>query len=359
VSNQDVSLSKFLVLIRWFLGIAACIALVLIVATLYSDWNNRRRAEAMLTLAKTLRVGESNVSDVVQAAGILRKTTDVRKGVDDYHMPIENLPLSACASTDCVFVFEPPPWDKRSPLLYRLQIKYSKLRKQLHWNTLSVEISTMKGVVQKIGVFAMSVDDRTAYRATTKIIGDKNASPWSIQRHGGSMEGPGEIIAGVDIIEIQATPNASNTRKIGALDFDLGCLRLTRRCDPCQLLPFACQDYEHGDWFYFKMSGDLLKEFQTAVNELPLGISEETLADRLGWGDGPSPRELFEDKLPYRFPDGTMFGDSDPKRLIYYVKKWREEHEGNSQDRTVTLVFDKHDRLAGVKSEVEGIRDRP
>jgi hypothetical protein len=54
-----------------------------------------------------------------------------------------------------------------------------------------------------------------------------------------------------------------------------------------------------------------------------------------------------------------MFGDSDPKRLIYYVKKWREEDEGNSQDRTVTLVFDKHDRLTEIKSAVEGIRTRP
>lgn len=113
MSNQDVTLGRCLSLIRWLFGIAACIALALIVATLFSDWNNRRRAEAMLTLAKTLRVGESTVPDVLQAVGILRRTMDVMKGVDEYHMPVEKVSLSACASTDCVFVFEPAPCDKR------------------------------------------------------------------------------------------------------------------------------------------------------------------------------------------------------------------------------------------------------
>jgi len=221
-----------------------------------------------------------------------------------------------------------------------------------------VEISTAKGVVQEIGVFAMSVDERTSYMANTKITGDKNASPWRIRRGGGSMEGTGEIIAGVDQIEIQATPNATSTRKIGALDFDLGCLRLTRHCSPCQLLPFACQEYDHGEWFYFELPGDLLKNFQTAVNELPLGSSEEMVASRLGWG-GLTRQELFKDKLPYRFPDGTMFGDSDPKRLIYYVKRWREEQDTDSWDRRVTLIFDKNGRLARAESQVDGIRSRP
>ena len=330
----------------------------LVVSTMFSDWNNRRKAEAMLTLAKTLRVGKSTVTDVVQASGILRKSMDVMRGTDEYHMPVERVPVSTCASTDCVFLFEPAPWDKRSPLLYRLQIKYSKLRKWLHWNTLFVEISTTKGVIQEIGVFAMSVDERTAHMANTKIAKDKKASPWIIRRSGGSMEGPGDILAGVDEIEVRATPEATNTRKIGALNFDLGCLRLTRHCSPCQFLVFACQEYDHGDWFYFELPADLVKNFQTAVNELPFGSSREMVASRLGWG-GLTRQELFEDRLPYRFPDGTMFGDSDPKRLIYYLKKWREENEGNSQDRTVTLVFDNHDKLAGIKSQVEGVRSRP
>jgi hypothetical protein len=280
------------------------------------------------------------------------------KAVDEYHMPVERVPISACASTDCVFLFEPAPWDKRSPLLYRLQIKYSNLRKWLRWNTLFVEISTTKGVVQEIGVFAMSVDERKSYMANTKITGDKNASPWRIRRGGGSMEGPGEIIAGVDQIKIRATQNATSSRKIGALDFDLGCLRLTRHCSPCQLLPFACQEYDHGDWFYFELPDDLLTNFKTAVNALPLGSSEETVENRLGVAL-PFGRKLFEDKLPYLFPDGTVFSDSNPPRLIYYLKKWRDEDEGNSQDRTLTLVFDERNRLTGIRSQIEGIRSRP
>jgi hypothetical protein len=309
----------------------------------------------MLTLAKTIRVSESTVPELVQAAGILRKTMDVRKGVDQYHMPVEKVQINACASTDCVILFEPAPWDKQT-FLSELQIKYPKVRRWLRLNRLSVEIATTNGIVQNIGVFVMSVDDRKAYLVDTKITGDKNVSPWRVERGGGAIEG--QINGGVENMKIQATPNATSIRRSGALDFDLGCFRLTRHCSPCQLLPFACQEYERGDWFYFEMSGDLLMNFRTAVNELPLGSSEETVANHLGWG-GLSHRESFEDKLPYRFPDGTMFGDSDPKRLIYYVKKWRKEYEGNSQDRTMTLVFDENDRLARVESQVEGIRSRP
>lgn len=124
------------------------------------------------------------------------------------------------------------------------------------------------------------------------------------------------------------------------------------------MLRSICEDDLHGDWFYFEMSGDLLKSFQNAVNDLPLGSSEDKVVSRIGWG-GLTAQQLFDDKLPYRFPDGTMFGDSNPERLIYYAKKWREEHRENPKDQTVTFVFDKQDRLTGIISQADGIRSRP
>jgi len=98
----------------------------------YSDWSDRRRAEAMLTLARTMRVGESTVSDVMRSAGILRGVVDVRKGVDQYHMPIEKVPVSACASIDCQFLFEPAPWDKHT-FISDLQIVFLQAHHRQAW----------------------------------------------------------------------------------------------------------------------------------------------------------------------------------------------------------------------------------
>ncbi|HKM49060.1 MAG TPA: hypothetical protein VJX69_15825 [Terriglobales bacterium] len=310
----------------------------------------------MLTLAKTVRTGESTVTDVTRAAGALRVALDVRKGVDLHHMPVERVPLSACASADCVIFFGSAPWDEHG-LVYDLQIKNEKLRKWMRWNTLSAAVSTSKGVVQDLDVYALSVDDKVAHTAISEIAADRNTSPWTIQRRGGGFKGPGEVMVGMDGIQVQATSDAVNRRKVGALDFDLRCMGLTKHCSACQLLPFACQDYEHGDWFYFEMSGDLLNNFQIAVNELPLGTSLEAVENRLG-AALPFGRQLFKDKLPYSFPEGTVFENTDTRRLFYYVKR-RRENEGDSQDRTVTMVFDKNDKLARVESQVDAIRSRP
>jgi len=103
------------------------------------------------------------------------------------------------------------------------------------------------------------------------------------------------------------------------------------------------------------MPEDLLNDFRLAVNGMPLGLSEEAVGDRLGWGS-LFHKQLFADKLPYQFPDGAMLGDSDPRRLIYYVRR-RREHEDRSEDRTGTLTF-KNDKLVRIESQVEGIRNR-
>ena len=102
-----------------------------------------------------------------------------------------------------------------------------------------------------------------------------------------------------------------------------------------------------------------MKVFQAAVSHLKLGSAEDHVVKIVGWG-GLTSQQLFGDRLPYRFPDGTMFGDGDPESLIYYVKKWRqfEEHD-NPKDQTVTFVFDNQGRLVRVDSKADGIRSIP
>jgi hypothetical protein len=201
-----------------------------------------------------------------------------------------------------------------------------------------------------------SIQQEEVHRARTLITSEPVASAWNIRRYTAfNTGGPGRT---TPTVEIEFNPRSRHPNQGGTLDFNLNCLRIGRRCSRCEILPGICEDDEHGDWFYFEMSDNLLKDFQTAVNELRLGNSERIVVSRIGWG-GLTSRPLFDDKLPYRFPDGTMLGERDPERLIHFVKKWREQDRPNPQDQTVTFVFDKQDRLTGIMSQADGIRSRP
>jgi hypothetical protein len=333
------------------------VGLLLAATVALSDWDRQRQAEAMLAIAKSVRVGESTLADLIEAAKSHRVNLDSRNYLNKQQMPSEKVPVSACANTDCAIFLGSALWENHGPL-YDLQIKNKRLRRWLPWNTFFVVFSTSNGVVQSMDLSAFSADDTLARIAISKVSTERNVSPWRILRSGGGFKGPGDLMVGMDRVEVQATPDTVPTRKIGALGFDLSCMQLMKRCSPCELLPFACQDYEQGDWYYFEMSGDLLNSLRSAINGLPLGSPETIVVNRVGW-DGLTSQELFDDKLPYRFPDGTMVSDSDPKRLIYYVKKWREEREGNPRDKTVTFVFDQQGKLAKITSDVDGIQTRP
>ncbi|HEX8817563.1 MAG TPA: hypothetical protein VF753_18875 [Terriglobales bacterium] len=343
-------------IIRWPAFIAALLALVLTVGVFLSNRRRELEARGMLTLARNVRLGATTLSELSQAAAALRVNLDVRTYKDPGAFAIQKASMGECASKDCVIFLGSAPWGEHG-LLYNLQIKSKELRKWLPWNDLSVALPTADGIVKSVEIQILSVNDARANMASSTIRGDRVGSPWRILRNGGSMEGPGEVVSGMDRIEIEATADADPSRRAAALDFDVSCMRLTRHCSPCGLLPFACEDYDHGDWYYFEMSGELLRNLQVAVNGLPMGSPKSDIESRLGFG-GLTNKELFDDKLPYRFPDGTMFEESEPTRLIYYVKKWREEHEGSPQDQTVTLAFDKQERLASITSQVGGISSR-
>jgi len=156
----------------------------------------------MLTLARTIHVGESTVADVMQAAGKLRGILDVRKGVDQSHLPTETVPVSACASVDCVLFFHLLRWAKLTALL-DLQLEHPRLRKKLPLNTLMLTVSISTGIVQTVEVFAETEDDQTASEATTTITNDRHASPWRIERHG-------EIVEGSDQCRNECSRDTSN-----------------------------------------------------------------------------------------------------------------------------------------------------
>ena len=128
---------------RWVLGISVCTVFVLGVAALLSDWRTRRSSEAMLTLARTIRVGETTVREMQRIAGSLRVPMDARKQVDKDSIAIEKVPLSGCLMEDCVIYFGPSPLEKKG-FVSDFQVKYPGSGKWLRSNTFYVAATTIE-----------------------------------------------------------------------------------------------------------------------------------------------------------------------------------------------------------------------
>jgi len=216
-------------------------------------------------------------------------------------------------------------------------------------------VTVEHGIVRDVFVEMESIQEEEVQTARVEVTSKQLQSEWNIRRYTAfNTGGPGRTSP---TVELTFSPRSVHPNQGAALDFNLGCLRIGRACSRCDIQPFICEDYDHGDWFFFEMRGNLLKSFQTTVNGLAMGTSEDAITNRVGWGALGSQR-LFDDKLPYRFPVGTMFGDHNPTRLIYYVKKWREQSE-NPKDQTVIFVLDPQDRVVAIRSKVEGVLSRP
>jgi hypothetical protein len=210
--------------------------------------------------------------------------------------------------------------------------------------------------VTEVAVEVESIQEEEVNRARTVLTSKREASAWNIRRYTAFITGgPGRTSP---TLETRFNPTKPHPNQDAALDFNVNCLLIGRKCSRCEILPRICEDAEHGNWFYFEMPPELLENFQTAVNHVRLGSGKDDVAKIVGWG-GLTSRRLFDDKFPYRFPDGTMLGDREPERLIYYVRKWREDDNNNPKNQTVTFVFDEQDRLTKINSQVDGIRSRP
>ena len=318
-----------------------------------------RSAQRFLNVMRTVNVGTTTGNEALKVAQpfdaqvyILRHT-ELPSGFSDQLLDVQP---ADCVSGNCTLSF-----DADAHLHWLSGIAYPfwtwpVLRKWVPISGIYGNVTVEHGIVSELLVALESIQEKEVHRARTVITSKPSLPMWSIERYTAvNTGGPGRT---TPTLLTTFNPRSPHAGQDAALDFNLNCLRIGRHCSPCEILPRICEDDEHGEWFYFEMPDDLLKNFRTTVNRLPLGSSLDLVVNRVGW-DGLTSRELFDDRFPYRFPDGTMFGDSDPRRLIYYVKKWRKQRERNPRDQTVTFVFDKQDRLARITSQVDGVGTRP
>jgi hypothetical protein len=120
-----------------------------------------------------------------------------------------------------------------------------------------------------------SIQPDEVHSARSVVASKQGPAAWNIRRYTAfNSGGPGRTSP---TVEVTFTPRSAHPNQDAALDFNLECLRIGRACSRCEMLARICEDEQRGDWFYFEMSGNLLKTFQAAVNELRLGSSEEAV----------------------------------------------------------------------------------
>ena len=351
----DAKLRKTL---RVLLGSMLAMAVIIAGLTVSLAIIRRRDAQDFLNALRSVKVGTTTGGEALKCAqgfnadAYILKHTELSSGSSGQLVDVSP---NECISANCTLSFAADAhtlWLR--PFFYPLW-KWPILRKWVPISGLSANVTVEHGIVTGLFVEMESIQQKEIHTARTVVTSKQVAAAWNIRRYTAfNTGGPGRTRP---TVEVSFTPRSAHQNQDAALDFNLKCLQIGRTCSQCEILPRICEDEANGNWFYFEMSGDLLKNFQIAVNGLRLGCSEDAVVDRIGWG-GITPHPLFDDKLPYRFPDGTMFGDDNPKQLIYYLKKRREGGE-NLQDQTVSFVFDKQDRLTGIISKADGIRSRP
>ena len=340
--------------------VAALVTSVLIAGMAISlNVVRHRDAQHFLNAVRTVKVGTTTGSEALKIAQrfnaevYIVKHTELPSGFSDQ---IVDIPNNDCISGNCSLSFGADTHARWLRAVSYPWWNWPVLRKWIPITGIYADVTVEHGTVTDLLVSVESIQQQEVHTARTRITSKPLASAWNVRRYTAfNTGGPGRT---TPTVEITFSPRSRHPKQEAALDFNLSCLRIGRSCSRCEILPGSCEDDEHGDWFYFEMPDDLVKNFQTAVNQLRLGNPEKIVISRIGWG-GLTSQPLFDDKLPYRFPDGTMLGESDPERLIYFVKKWREQDRPNPQDQTVTFVFDKQDRLTGIMSHADGIRSRP
>jgi hypothetical protein len=214
----------------------------------------------------------------------------------------------------------------------------------------------------------VTLDVEVEHCGRTNVYGEEshaapwNRTPWSIRKVQAHITGgPGRR---TNEIRVEAWSSAPRDRIMRTFDFNARCLWLGVHCSRCQILPSACEWYNHGDWYEFEMPREALTKYRQAVNDLKLGVQENAIYDELGTTDGLDTGrklcDLARDRLPFDFPEGTILG-SCPGDLTFYVKKWRLDW-GSAEapgDQSVTFVMDNDCRLQRIESRVDGIPSHP
>ena len=278
---------------------------------------------------------------------------------------MHDVPLNTCVAGDCSLSVYP---GLQGLKFLRNLWSHPGFTRRVPWNAMQGSLEIRQGVVQGLRVEMDSSDMEIGYSAWTEIYGEDshadvwNSTPWRIRKEqsvGGSARRTLRII-------VEAWSSAPHYRILRAFDFDTRCLWLGARCTRCQILPSACEDYDHDTSYEFIMPEEALAKFRQVVNHLKLGVRRDSIQHQLevGFVDPRGRlRDLVRNRVPFDFPWGTVLTGPTccPLSLIYYVKKWRLDYglpEG-PDDRSVTFVLDENQRLQGIESRVEGIPSRP
>lgn len=347
-------------ILRLFVVAALVLSVLVAGMAAFVDFIRDRNAQHLLLALRTVNVGTTTGSEALAISKRFDPKTYVVQHAElpsGFSDGFVDVPQGDCISGTCSLYFNADANAKWMEAFSYPLLRWDVLRRWVPLNGISTQITIEHGTVLDLEVSEVSLQQEDYHQARTIITSRPLASPWNIRRYTAHITGgPGRR---APTVELKFNPHSQHPHQEAGLDFNLKCLRLGRSCSTCEILPSVCEDYEYGNWFYFEMSPELMKVFQAAVSHLKLGSAEDHVVKIVGWG-GLTSQQLFGDRLPYRFPDGTMFGDGDPESLIYYVKKWRqfEEHD-NPKDQTVTFVFDNQGRLVRVDSKADGIRSIP
>jgi hypothetical protein len=337
--------------------VAAFLFLVLIgVMTAVVDLIRHRNAQHFLMALRTVKVGTTTGSQALaigqsfNAETYVWEHTELASGFSDR---IVDVPASDCLSANCSISFGADANARWMKAIFYSLLRWDVIRRWIPANAIVAGITVEHGIVTDLEVEQASLQQEDYQQARTIISSKPLASLWNIRRYTAHITGgPGRH---APTVELKFNPPSQHPNQESAVNFNLKCLRFGRSCSTCEMLSGVCEDDKHGNWFYFEMPPELLRDFQAAVEHLKLGSTQDHVVKIIGRG-GLMSQQLFEDKLPYRFPEDTMFGNHEPESLIYYVKKWRQyEERDNQKDQTVTFVFDSRDRLVRVDSKADGI----
>lgn len=344
-------------ILRFFLVAALVLTMFIAGTAAVVNLVRHRNAQHFLLALRTVKVGTTTGSEALaigkrfNTKTYIVQHTELPSGFSDATVDV---PQTDCLTGNCSLSFGADANARWMEAISYSLLRWDALRRWIPANAFVAEITVEHGIVTDLLVEQSSLQQEDYQQARTIISSKALVSPWNIRRYTAHITGgPGRH---APTVELRFNPRIHHPDQEAALNFNLKCLRLGRSCSACEMLPTVCQDDEHGDWFYFEMPPELLRDFQAAVNRLKLGSTQDQVVKTIGSG-GLTSLRLFDDRLPYRFPDDTMFAGQEPETLIYFVKKWRqyEEHE-NPRDQTVTLVFDSQDRLVRIDSKADGIR---
>jgi hypothetical protein len=350
-------------------AVAAIAVLTIVSAAILAvvvNSNRQRDAREMLDALRKLRAGVTTGRESVLAVKrFLRepyivKNTFTERGSSSQTLPI---PLSECERSDCELAVAPnEAW--LEPVVSRL-LDHPTLRRWIPVSFISADLSVRHGVLQEISVTMQSVQAAEVHRMRTEVISGNRPSPWNITFYRAHNTGGFRGAGTTPTVVATSTPAATKEQQSSAFTFDVSCLKLGRHCSRCDFSPRICADYEYGNWNYFDMPPNVLEQFTGIVNGVPFGTSEERLVQLLGredeWIFAPSGGHLSWgerklDGLPFRFPQGAVFGDGQSS--LSYLLKMHRDNDVAPYESVVTFGFDSDDHLVAVESNVAGIRSR-